>query len=181
MSLFVIFAVLVHDDVVEQLVADVLLQLEEELHLVRVALVKVSGLLAGQCELLLEADTRAVVLVLLAIFLATGTCETPELKFDRALSQHGRNRASLGRVPLPRLATTLLGRGATFRLLVRAFYVLVVWGVRELVRAIRKHALHTALLFFGFIWRLSVFGHHEQRLLLLQNRSSRLVLGGLFN
>ena len=83
-SLFVKFPVFVHDDVVEQLVADVLLQLEQQLHFVGVALVDI--LFAHRGVLLLEAQTRAVVLVVFAMFLAAGPRETPEFKLDGTLS-----------------------------------------------------------------------------------------------
>lgn len=97
--LFVKFPIFVHDDIVEQLVADVLLQLEQQLHFVGVALV--DSLFVQGGVLPLEAQACAVVLVVCAVFLAGGPCKTAELKLDGALSQHGRYRTSLGGVPLP--------------------------------------------------------------------------------
>lgn len=68
-SLFVKLPVFVHDDIIQQLVADVLLELQQQLHFFGVTLDGVRYLFAHLGELLLEAQPSAAVLEVFLVFL----------------------------------------------------------------------------------------------------------------
>ena len=86
-SLFIKFPIFIHNNIVEQLVADILFQLKQQLHLVGTALEDV--LLAHGSVLLLEAQPRAPVLVVFAVIFVSSPRETPKFKLNSSFLQNG--------------------------------------------------------------------------------------------